>query len=107
MVLGYLENKKVSEDMMKVLKSPQIEKYCTLTDNLLVTNYLEWVWLVKGEVVKQVKLCDRDELHPKKLKLLEENVKKTKDLIDNFLVRKVEPISRPETLAKTLARPAV
>ncbi len=57
--IGYLENKKIDEDLDEVLKSDQIRKYKTLTDNLVLTDYLRWIWTYKGEVVKDVRLCQK------------------------------------------------
>ncbi len=55
--IGYLENKKIGEDLDTVLASEQIEKYKNLTDNLIVTDYLRWIWIYQDEVVKDVRLC--------------------------------------------------
>lgn len=52
--IGYLENKKIGEDLDEVLKSDQIRKYKTLTDNLILTDYSRWIWIYKDEVVKDI-----------------------------------------------------
>ena len=47
-VIGYCETKKVGEDLDGILKTPQIIKYLTLNNNLLLTDYCTFIWL-KGD----------------------------------------------------------
>ncbi|PIU53448.1 MAG: DNA methyltransferase, partial [Deltaproteobacteria bacterium CG07_land_8_20_14_0_80_60_11] len=56
-ILGYLENKKIGEKLDQFLKSEQIVKYRQLRDNLILTNYLEWIWLRDGVIAKRETLC--------------------------------------------------
>src|SRR3989339_56418 len=56
-ILGYLENKKTTENLDQILKSDQIAKYKQLSGNLILTNYLEWVWLKDGAITKRETLC--------------------------------------------------
>ena len=44
-ILGYVENKAIGENLAKVAKSDQIKKYLTLSPNLLLTDYLHWMWI--------------------------------------------------------------
>ncbi|MDQ2860340.1 MAG: hypothetical protein M3T55_06355 [Pseudomonadota bacterium] len=39
-IAGYVEVKPIDENLSKVLKSDQIKKYKTLSDNIIVTDYL-------------------------------------------------------------------
>ena len=52
-IVGYLENKKIGEDMDIVLKTDQIAKYKKLSGNIILTNYLEWIWLKDGHIIKR------------------------------------------------------
>jgi len=47
--IGYLENKKIGEDLDEVLKSDQIRKYKTLTDNLILANLLKFLLAQRGQ----------------------------------------------------------
>ncbi|WP_141878075.1 hypothetical protein [Gramella sp. Hel_I_59] len=38
-IIGYVENKKITEDLDKTVKSDQIKKYNSLSNNILITNY--------------------------------------------------------------------
>ena len=69
--IGYLENKKIGEDLDEVLKSDQIRKYKTLTDNLILTDYIRWIWIYKDEVIRDIRLCEKSLLEQKTIKLNE------------------------------------
>ena len=45
LILGYVENKKIGENLSKVLKSAQITKYKTLSNNIILTDYLQFIWI--------------------------------------------------------------
>ena len=47
MILGYVESKAIDEKLTKVLKSEQIAKYKSLSKNIIVTDYLEFIWINK------------------------------------------------------------
>lgn len=65
--LGYIENKKIDEDLDKTINSAQIKKYTQLTDNLIITNYIEYIWLYKGEVISRETLCYKTDLQKTKI----------------------------------------
>ncbi len=46
-ILGYVEVKPVGakEKLDDVLKSDQIKRYRKLSNNIILTNYLEWIWI--------------------------------------------------------------
>ena len=46
MILGYVENKTVGENLTKALKSEQITKYRSLSDNIILTDYLQFIFPV-------------------------------------------------------------
>ncbi|OQX97171.1 MAG: hypothetical protein B6I24_09610, partial [Bacteroidetes bacterium 4572_128] len=83
-VIGYLENKKIDEDLQKTLKSEQIKKYQQLSHNILVTNYLHWIWLKDNEVVENVELAKITDLRKKNFKPSDEKFKNIVKIIENF-----------------------
>jgi len=109
--IGYLENKKVGEDLDQVLKSDQIRKYKTLTDNLLVTDYLRWIWIYKDQVVKDIRLCEQSFLDSlagsksKNTQLDQQNCDNLSQLINDFLSQKPQPIIKARDLAEKLSKP--
>ncbi len=79
-IIGYVENKKIEEHLDKILKSDQIKKYKQLSDNILLTNYLEWVWIHKGKTQRET-LCYLSDLENKRAKLDESKAQAVKKLI--------------------------
>jgi len=104
-IIGYVENKKITENLDKILKSEQIKKYRELSQNLIITNYIEFVW-IKGEMIQRQTLCYLTDLSDKKLseslKLSESSIKVEKLLL-NFFSQAPEKISLPKDLALALA----
>ncbi len=103
--IGYLENKKIGENLDEVLKSDQIRKYKTLTDNLILTDYLRWIWIYKTEVIRDVRLCEKSELSNKTIKLSEQNCTQVSNLINDFLSQKPQEIVKARDLAEKLSKP--
>jgi len=102
-IIGYIENKKIDEQLDKILKSDQIKKYKELSDNLLLTNYLEWIWIRNGEIQRRETLCFFSDFANKKSKLNLDNAKSVKNLITNYLSTAPQGISEPKKLAESLA----
>lgn len=101
-IIGYVENKGIEEDLNKILKSEQIKKYKELSDNILVTNYIDWVW-VRDKKQKIISLCSLEDLEKRHFKLDETNVNEVYNLILNFFSQPSLGISKPKDLASALA----
>ncbi len=104
-IIGFLENKKIGENLDVVLKSEQIKKYKSLTDNLIVTDYLRWIWIFEDKVVYNERLCTPLDLTTKNFKLNPENCTAVKNLITDFLSQKPQMIVKAVDLAEKLAKP--
>ncbi|GAA7379640.1 DNA methyltransferase [Helicobacter pylori] len=71
--IGYIENKRVGTNLSQLLKSDQILKYLELNPNLMLTDYLNFMWVGKDEnnaplIKKEISVASLDELSkpPKK-----------------------------------------
>ncbi|GAA7562238.1 DNA methyltransferase [Helicobacter pylori] len=67
--IGYIENKRVGTDLRKIVESEkkQILKYLELNPNLMLTDYLNFVWVGKDEnnapfIKKEISVASLDEL---------------------------------------------
>lgn len=49
LALGYIENKRVNDDLYKVAKSAQIQKYLELSPNIILTDYLHFLLIRTDE----------------------------------------------------------
>lgn len=103
LILGYVENKAIGEVLDKVLKSEQIAKYKTLSQNIIVTDYLHFAWINKDGVQRE-SLCHETDLDNRKFKLREDRVDTVAKLLHGFFSTAPEGIGRAQPLALALAR---
>ncbi|MCQ2785064.1 type II restriction endonuclease, partial [Helicobacter pylori] len=65
--IGYIENKRVGTNLNQLLKSDQILKYLELNPNLMLTDYLNFMWVGKDEnnkplIKRKISIASLDEL---------------------------------------------
>ncbi|WP_162977151.1 type ISP restriction/modification enzyme [Helicobacter pylori] len=65
--IGYIENKRVGTNLSQLLKKDQIRKYLELNPNLMLTDYLNFVWVGKDEnnepsIKREISIASLDEL---------------------------------------------
>jgi len=102
-IIGYIENKPIGEDLDKVLRSEQIEKYKSLSDNIIITNYIEFIWLKDRNVTKRESLSYLTDFEEKKVGLDSNREQAVKELIKNFFSRAPKGISNTKKLAEALS----
>ncbi|GAA8091650.1 DNA methyltransferase [Helicobacter pylori] len=107
--IGYIENKKVGTDLSQLLKSDQILKYLELNPNLMLTDYLNFMWVGKDEnnaplIKKEISVASLDELS----KPLKPNPQTERDLIElfkSFFNYEAAPIANAKDFANALSAP--
>jgi len=104
-IIGYIENKKILQNLDEIIFSEQIEKYKKLSNNLLITNYVEFVWIRDNEITRE-RLCEVTDLENKNFKLKSENEKNVKELLKKFFTQAPQGIGEIEKLAFCLAERA-
>jgi hypothetical protein len=87
----------------QVLKSEQIAKYKQLSSNLILTNYLEWVWLKDGTITKREILCYPNDVGHLKAHLDPDKAEKLVALITTFLSTPPKGIGSAKELALSMA----
>ena len=82
MVIGYVETKKPGVNCEEVARSEQIEKYKTLNENILITNYHDFYW---SEDERSVSVVSKEDVTQglQKIKVAKLNA----DSIKNFSAR--------------------
>ncbi|WQV55698.1 N-6 DNA methylase [Helicobacter pylori] len=106
--IGYIENKRVGTDLSQLLKSDQILKYLELNPNLMLTDYLKFVWVGKDEnnepsIKRKISIASLEEL-PK----LKPNPQTERDLIElfrGFFNHEAAPITNAKDFANALSAP--
>ncbi|GCF08385.1 type ISP restriction/modification enzyme [Dictyobacter arantiisoli] len=101
LTIGYVEAKDVGRPLDKVEKDEQLKRYLRALDNLILTDYLEFRWYVQGEKRMSARLGS---IRNKKIVLDKDGVKLGEELLQLFLQHRGARISKPEELAKRMAR---
>ncbi len=102
-IAGYVEVKAIDENLSKVLKSDQIKKYRLLSDNIVLTDYLEFCWIkASGETVRE-RLAHSEDLAARKLALKSERVEAVRLLLRGFFSAAPQRVGRARDLALALA----
>ncbi|WP_269558919.1 type ISP restriction/modification enzyme [Helicobacter pylori] len=108
--IGYIENKRVGTDLRKIVeseKSKQILKYLELNPNLMLTDYLNFMWVGKDEknapfIKRKISVASPDELS----KSLKPNPQTERDLIElfkSFFNHEAAPIANAKDFATHLS----
>ena len=105
MILGYVEVKAIGTNLDKELKSDQFKKYRTLSDNILVTDYLQWIWLDSktGKAKARARLIEESDLEGKTLRINPERAAEVEKIITAFFSEPPQGIGRSQQLALALA----
>ncbi len=102
-ILGYVEVKPIGASLDPVLKSEQIERYVELSGNLLVTNYLEFVWLREGDAAAREIVAFPTDLETRRIHVRPERAEAVASLLQGFLSVAPEGIGSSRDLAQALA----
>ncbi|GAA9293620.1 DNA methyltransferase [Helicobacter pylori] len=105
--IGYIENKKAGEDLSQLLKSDQIRKYLELNPNLMLTDYLNFMWVGKDEnnaplIKKEISVASLDELS-KPLKPKPQTERDLIELFKSFFNHEATPITNAKDFATHLS----
>jgi hypothetical protein len=100
-LLGYLETKDVGINLDAEERGPQLKRYRDALPNLILTDYLEFRWYVKGE--RRVKIA-LGRLEPGgKIKIQKEDVAAVRELLTQFLAHQAPSIGTAQDLALSMA----
>ncbi|WP_051689393.1 type ISP restriction/modification enzyme [Helicobacter pylori] len=105
--IGYIENKRAGANLSQLLKSDQILKYLELNPNLMLTNYLNFVWVGKDEnnaplIKKEISIASPDELS-KPIKPKPQTERDLIELFKSFFNHEAAPITNAKDFATHLS----
>ncbi|UOS10053.1 type ISP restriction/modification enzyme [Helicobacter pylori] len=105
--IGYIENKRVGENLSQFLKEDQIRKYLELNPNLMLTDYLNFMWVGKDEnnaplIKKEISVASLDELS-KPLKPKPQTERDLIELFKSFFNHEAAPITNAKDFATHLS----
>jgi predicted helicase len=98
---GYVEAKPIGTDLDDIEQRDQLQRYLSGFGNLVLTNYTEFRWYVRGEPRGRAILCapSRGRLAPNP-----SGDREVASLLDGFLHHEPEPIVDASALASHMAR---
>lgn len=102
MILGYVETKPVGSNLGHVLKSDQLKRYRELSDNILLTDYLHFIW-INQDGVQRDSLCHATDLESVKFRVREDRASAVAGLLQGFFSSAPAGIGRSQQLALALA----
>ncbi len=105
-IAGYVEVKQIDDNLSKVLKSDQIKKYRLLSDNIILTDYLEFCWIKPDGSVVRERLAYSEDLSARRLRLKPEAVEAVRLLLRGFFSTAPGRTGRAQELALALAHRA-
>ncbi|GAA7296126.1 DNA methyltransferase [Helicobacter pylori] len=105
--IGYIENKRAGSALDKLLKDDQIRKYLELNPNLMLTDYLNFMWVGKDEnnaplIKKEISIASLDELSKPPKKQTERDLI---ELFKSFFNYEPAPITNAKDFATHLSAP--
>ncbi|NHA57705.1 type ISP restriction/modification enzyme [Helicobacter pylori] len=108
--IGYIENKRAGINLRQLLKSDQsdqIRKYLELNPNLMLTNYLNFMWVGKDEnnapsIKKEISVASLDELS-KPIKPKPQTERDLIELFKSFFNHEAAPITNAKDFATHLS----
>jgi Type ISP C-terminal specificity domain/N-6 DNA Methylase len=104
MILGYVEVKTIGENLDKILKSDQIKKYRTLSDNIIVTDYLHFIRIDgTGKVLGRAELAYPSDLEGRTLRIVPEKADAVSKVLTAFFSEPPQGLGRAQQLALALA----
>ena len=99
-ILGFVEAKDIGKDLKAALKTPQLKRYLEALPNLILTNYVDFIWFVAGEKRMDISLAS---LGGKGLTPAPDASARWQELIHSFCNEIAPTVSTPSQLAKSLA----
>ncbi|GAA9303739.1 DNA methyltransferase [Helicobacter pylori] len=105
--IGYIENKRAGANLSQLLKEDQIRKYLELNPNLMLTDYLNFMWVGKDEnnaplIKKEISVASLDELS-KPLKPKPQTERDLIELFKSFFNHEAAPITNAKDFATHLS----
>ncbi len=105
--IGYIENKRAGTNLSQLLKSDQIRKYLELNPNLMLTDYLNFMWVGKDEnnaplIKKEISIASPDELS-KPIKPKPQTERDLIELFKSFFNHEAAPITNAKDFATHLS----
>lgn len=105
--IGFIETKDLNANLDEILETEQLKKYIDAIDNLILTNYLQFILIRNKKPVLNIDLFTLNDLNKSKNSISNEKVEQFAQLISNFFDYQLPTISTAEELAMQLSKKAI
>ena len=106
LLIGYIETKPIGTNLDEILnqdsksrETEQLHKYLSISPNLILTNYTEFILFKEGKIAKRQLL-----FHATDKTIDSENISKISELFDFFFMFTPQLVKKPEQLSELLAK---
>jgi predicted helicase len=110
LLIGYIETKKLDENLNKIVKTEQIKKYLEVSPNIIVTNYNKFIHLSYDKKIDEITLFPYgldDNLFSADYEIDENLTIKFRDFLNNFFLNyETRKIKTKKELVKVLSSQA-
>ena len=104
--IGFIETKHLNENLDRILETEQLKKYIESIDNLMLTNYLQFILIRKGRKIYECNLLTLSDLEKGRLIISEDKISMFISLMGEFFDYKLSTITSAEELAFELSKRA-
>jgi len=104
--VGFIETKDINENLDRILETEQLKKYIESIDNLILTNYLQFILIRKGRKIYECNLLTSHDLEKGRLTISEDKISMFTSLISEFFDYELPTITSAEELAFELSKRA-
>lgn len=101
--VGYIEAKDIGKNLDDLESSDQLKRYKESLDNLIFTDYLDFVFYKSGKQYERVKIA---QVESGTITFLSENFSKLENLLQNFILFTGQNITSSKDLAIIMAKKA-
>ncbi len=101
--VGYIEAKDVGKNLDELDKTDQLKRYKESLDNLIFTDYLDFIFYKEGKQYERVQIAKIEE---GQIVFLDDNFQKLEQLLDNFILFSGQTIKSSKDLAMIMAKKA-
>jgi len=108
-LIGYIECKKLNEDLDKILKSEQIKKYLEVSPNIVLTDYNRFILLSFQKVIEDIRLLPygfEGNLFSEQNVITDETVNRFQQILNQFYDSSTRKIKSKKELVKVLSSQA-
>ncbi|KMW69896.1 MAG: type ISP restriction/modification enzyme [Limnoraphis robusta] len=102
LIKGYIEAKDVGISLDKTQTTPQLKRYFNALGNLILTDYLEFRWYVRGELRLKTQIAKVSK-NNRKLEQNNEGIEQLDQLLTQFLEVSTPQLNTPKELAQRMA----